>query len=101
MIMEGTGVPDTILIANDAPDQLALAAAVLRQAGYRVVEAADGREALTLARREHPALIVSDVVMPYGDGIELCRAVRADARLTQTPILLPRAQRKDANDAVE
>ncbi|MFL6211100.1 MAG: PAS domain S-box protein [Pyrinomonadaceae bacterium] len=101
MITEGPSALDTILIVNDAPDQLALAAAVLRQAGYRVLEAADGREALTLARREHPALIISDVVMPYGDGIELCRAVRADARLARTPILLLSAHRKDAASAVE
>ena len=99
--MEGTGVPDTILIANDAPDQLALAAVVLRQAGYRVIEAADGREALAHARRAHPALIISDVLMPYGDGIELTRAVRADPRLARTPIMLVSAQRKDAADVVE
>ena len=99
--MDGTNSQDTILIVNDAPDQLALAAVVLRQAGYRVLEAADGREALTLARREQPALIVSDVVMPYGDGIELCRAIRADTRLNLTPILLLSADRKDAASAVE
>src|SRR5205085_10421838 len=99
--MNGTNSQDTILIVNDAPDQLALAAVVLRQAGYRVLEAADGREALTLARHEQPALIVSDVVMPYGDGIELCRAIRADARLNLTPILLLSAHRKDATSAVE
>ncbi len=99
--MESSGAPDTILIVNDAPEQLALAAAVLRQAGYGVSEAADGREALTLARRERPALIISDVVMPYGDGIELCRAVRADKGLSRTPILLLSAQRRDAGSAVE
>src|ERR1041384_294777 len=99
--MDGTNSQDTILIVNDAPDQLALAAVVLRQAGYRVLEAADGREALTLARREQPALIVSDVGMPYGDGIELFRAIRADTPLNLTPILLLSADRKDAASAVE
>jgi two-component system, cell cycle sensor histidine kinase and response regulator CckA len=99
--MESIGSQDTILIVNDAPDQLGLAAAVLRQAGYRVLEATDGREALALARREQPALIVSDVVMPYGDGIELCRAIRADARLSLTPILLLSADRKDVASAIE
>ncbi|HEX8072773.1 MAG TPA: PAS domain S-box protein [Pyrinomonadaceae bacterium] len=96
-----TTTHDTILIVNDTPDQLALAAAVLRQAGYGVLEAADGREALAVARREHPALIISDVVMPYGDGIELCRAVRADERLGRTPILLVSGHRKDAESVVE
>lgn len=99
--MERTSAQEAILIVNDVPDQLALAAAVLRQAGYRVVEARDGRTALRAARRERPALIISDVVMPYGDGIELCRAVRTDARLALTPILLLSAQRKDAASVVE
>ncbi len=99
--MEGPGSPEIILLVNDAPDQLALAAVVLRQAGYTVIEAADGREALTLARRERPALIVSDVVMPYGDGLDLCRAIRADKGLSLTPILLLSAQRRDAGSAVE
>ena len=99
--MEETSPPDLILVVNDAPDQLALAAAVLRQAGYHVVEAADGREALQLARRMRPALIISDVVMPYGDGLELTRAVRADSELARTPILLLSAQRKDATAAIE
>ncbi len=99
--MEDTGSPDTILLVNDAPDQLALAAAVLRQAGYAVIEAADGREALTLARRERPALIISDVVMPYGNGIDLCRAIRADKGLSLTPILLLSAARRDTQSAVE
>jgi PAS domain S-box-containing protein len=96
-----TTTHDTILIVNDTPDQLALAAAVLRQAGYSVLEATDGREALTVALREHPALIISDVVMPYGDGIELCRAVRADEWLGRTPILLVSSHRKDAESVVE
>ncbi len=100
--MQGTSPQqDTVLVVNDSPDQLGLAAAVLRQAGYRVVEATDGREGMELTRRECPSIIVSDVVMPYGDGIELCREVRADRRLTRTPILLVSAQRKDAASVVE
>ena len=99
--MEGKSSQETILVVNDTPDQLALAAAVLRQAGYHVIEAADGREGLELARRAHPALVVSDVVMPYGDGIELCREVRADQLLARTPILLLSAKRKDDASVIE
>jgi PAS domain S-box-containing protein len=73
----------------------------LRQAGCRVVCAADGVEALEAARREPPDLIVSDVVMPRGDGIELCRAVRADADLSHTPVLLLSAMRRDEQSVLE
>ncbi|MCA1566760.1 MAG: PAS domain S-box protein [Acidobacteria bacterium] len=90
-----------ILIVNDSPDALALTSVVLQQAGYRVLTAADGLEGLELARRELPALIISDVMMPHLDGIELCRRLREDARLSLTPILLISAHRKDTESALE
>ena len=91
----------SILIVNDSPDALDFTSVSLRQAGYRVLTTNDGREAYELARRERPALIISDVSMPRVDGIELCRLVRADARLHITPILLVSALRKDDASAVE
>jgi len=90
-----------ILIVNDSPDALALQSVVLQQAGYRVLTAVDGLEALALARRAPPALIISDVLMPHLDGIELCRRLREDARLSITPILLVSANRKDTESALE
>ncbi|HZG53240.1 MAG TPA: response regulator, partial [Pyrinomonadaceae bacterium] len=90
-----------VLIVNDSPDALALTGVVLQQAGYRVLVAADGLEGLELARRELPALIISDVMMPHLDGIELCRRLRADARLHLTPIILISAHRKDTETALE
>jgi PAS domain S-box-containing protein len=90
-----------VLIVNDSPDALALTSVVLQQAGYRVVTAADGLEGLELARRELPALIISDVMMPHLDGIELCRRLRQDACLSLTPILLISARRKDSASALE
>ncbi|HEX8636310.1 MAG TPA: PAS domain S-box protein [Pyrinomonadaceae bacterium] len=90
-----------VLIVNDSPDALALTGVVLQQAGYRVLAAADGLEGLELARRELPSLIISDVMMPHLDGIELCRRLRADARLHLTPVILISAQRKDTETALE
>jgi PAS domain S-box-containing protein len=90
-----------VLIVNDSPDALTLTSVVLQQAGYRVLTAVDGLEALELARRELPALIISDVMMPHLDGIELCRRLRRDARLSLTPMLLISARRKDTATALE
>ncbi|HZH29849.1 MAG TPA: PAS domain S-box protein [Pyrinomonadaceae bacterium] len=89
-----------VLIVNDSPDALALTSVVLQQAGYRVLTATDGLEGLEIARRELPALIISDVMMPHLDGIELCRRLREDPRLGHTPILLISAQRKDAESVL-
>ena len=91
----------SILVVNDSPDALALQSAVLQQAGYRVLAAADGLEGLALARSELPALVISDVAMPHMDGIELCRRLRSEARLQLTPILLVSAQRRDTRSALE
>lgn len=70
-------------------------------AHYRVLRAFNGLEALDVAKRERPDLVISDVAMPHADGLELCRAVRADADLSATPIMLVSAMRKDTESAVE
>ena len=67
---------------------------------YRLLEAADGAEALALARQHRPDLILSDVMMPGMDGLTLCRALKADERLRAIPLVLLTAKAADA-DAVE
>ncbi len=91
----------TTLIVNDQPDHLELMRSLLRGAGYRVLTASDGREAFDLAKREHPGLMISDVMMPRITGIDLCRMIRAEADLRDTPILLVSAMRKDTASVVE
>jgi two-component system cell cycle sensor histidine kinase/response regulator CckA len=90
-----------VLCVNDSWEQLELLEVQLRQAGYRVLRATDGLEGFEVAKRERPDLIVSDVRMPHADGIELCRAIRADAELSATPIMLVSALRKDTESVVE
>ena len=60
----------------------------MRKAGYSVLTAEDGLEGLTLARRERPDLVISDVSMPRMNGLEFCREIRADSELKTVPILL-------------
>ncbi|HEX8707260.1 MAG TPA: EAL domain-containing protein [Pyrinomonadaceae bacterium] len=91
----------TVLVVDDTPDRLHLMSVLLSKAGYNVVEAHDGGEAYVVARREHPLLVVSDVMMPQVDGIELCRRLRSDSELYATPILLVSAMRVDDVSAVE
>ena len=78
----------TVLVADDHPDIRAYVGRHLEAAGYRVVEAANGHEALALARARLPDLVVSDVMMPGLDGLGLCRALRADPETDFVPILL-------------
>ena len=91
---------NSVLIVNDEPDQLTLMGSLLRKAGYSILTAEDGREGLTLARRERPDLVISDVSMPRMDGLEFCREIRADSELKTVPILLVSARQKDTESAV-
>lgn len=78
----------TVLIVDDEAPILALLRYNLEKAGYRVLEAADGQEALTIAREEHPDLMILDWMLPSLSGIEVCRQIRRDSGLGNTPIIM-------------
>lgn len=73
---------------------------LLHKAGYSILTAEDGLDGLTLARRERPGLVISDVTMPRMNGLEFCRQLRADSELKTVPILLVTALQKDTESAV-
>jgi two-component system phosphate regulon response regulator PhoB len=77
-----------ILVVDDEPDALELIKFNLKAAGYDVVTAADGDEALKKARALLPALIVLDVMLPEVDGLEVCKILRRDPRVSATPIIM-------------
>nr|WP_275403477.1 response regulator [Ramlibacter algicola] len=73
---------------DDDPHQRAVAALVLSEAGHQLREASDGAEGLRLALEQPPELVVCDVVMPGMNGYQFVAAVRADAGLCTTPVIL-------------
>ncbi|HEX8843853.1 MAG TPA: response regulator [Pyrinomonadaceae bacterium] len=97
----GEKAEDTVLAVNDAHDSLEVLSRLLRTSGYRVLTASDGREGFEVARAEHPDLVISDVSMPHMDGIEMCRLIRQQPGLRETPILLLSAVRTDSESVVE
>lgn len=68
----------SVLVVEDADDIRALLEAVLARAGLRVASVATGRECLAVARASPPDLVVLDLGLPDGDGIEICRQLRAE-----------------------
>lgn len=78
----------TVLCADDDLEILAMVARHVKTLGAEVVEASDGEEALRLARREKPSLIILDVMMPGMSGWEVCRAIREDVTLKDTSVLM-------------
>lgn len=75
-----------ILVADDDPDILSLLGHLLRKAGYEVITATDGNEALALAREHDPDLLVLDVSMPHADGYTVCRQIQEDG-LAAPPVI--------------
>jgi len=78
----------TIVIADDEAPIRMVVGEKLRSAGFTVVEARDGEEALDLVREHVPVAVITDLQMPYMNGLELCTAMRADARTAHIPAVL-------------
>jgi CheY-like chemotaxis protein len=77
-----------ILVIEDDPTQRMLTAAVLRSAGYEVLEAVDGVEGLQMARQSAPDLIVCDVMMPGLNGYKVVDALKKEPALATVPVIL-------------
>ncbi len=87
----------TIMVVDDEKRLVSLVESYLTQEGYRVVTAYNGREALTVAQKEKPELIILDVMMPEMDGYEFMRRHRAD---NNTPIILLTARVDDEEKVI-
>lgn len=78
----------TVLIADDEPNIVISLEFLLQREGYRVLVARDGDEALRMIAEQHPDLVLLDAMMPGRSGFEVCQAVREDATLQGTRILM-------------
>jgi adenylate cyclase len=98
-VSRGVHDPPRVLIVDDNENNRAILAARLGAQGYSTEEACDGAEALEVARRDAPDLILLDVTMPRMDGLEACRRLRSDPSVGFVPIILVTA-RADSKDVV-
>jgi DNA-binding response OmpR family regulator len=96
--MTDQGTP-LVLVADDEEDIRALVAFRLQRAGYEVITAADGAEALTLATTRLPDLIVLDMMMPKATGLEVTRSLRAQDSTKEIPVILLTARAQEADVA--
>ena len=88
-----------VLVADDEEDIRALVAFRLDRAGYDVITAADGEEALTLATTRLPDLIVLDMMMPKANGLEVTRSLRGLDATKDIPVILLTARAQEADVA--
>jgi CheY-like chemotaxis protein len=81
-------VSKTILVADDESHILHIVSLKLRNAGFRVLTAHDGQEALDLAISEHPDLLITDYHMPQLSGLELCHRLKRDPSTKDIPAIM-------------
>src|SRR4029453_17705705 len=81
-------VQKTILVADDESHILHVVSMKLRNAGFRVVTARDGREAFEMALHEKPDLLITDYHMPELSGLELCRKLKEEPSTTNIPAIM-------------
>jgi two-component system, OmpR family, alkaline phosphatase synthesis response regulator PhoP len=93
----------TILVADDESHILNVVSLKLRNAGYRVLTARDGQEALDIAIAERPDLLITDYHMPRLSGLELCRRLKQEPATSTMPaiMLTARGYHLEASDTEE
>jgi DNA-binding response OmpR family regulator len=96
-------MPKRVLICDDEPYIVESVSYVVRKAGFEVLTAEDGDEALAAARREKPDLVFLDIMMPGLPGDEVCKRLKTDpaTRGMHVVILTARGQEEDERRAME
>ena len=89
-----------ILIADDEPNQLELMDFNLTNAGFSIIKARNGKEAIELIENHSPDLIILDWMMPKMSGIDVCRTLRSRSETKQIPIIILSARSEDSDKSL-
>jgi CheY-like chemotaxis protein len=84
--IKGSG-QQIVMVVEDFEDNRFMMRRLLEMSGYQVLEAINGEEAIELAQREHPSLILMDLSLPLLDGLAATRRIRQHAELRDVPIV--------------
>ena len=93
--MSAPGAGERVLVVDDEPDIVALVVYHLAKAGYRVSSASSGPDALQLAARDRPALVVLDLMLPGMSGFDVIRRLREDERMAKVAVLMLTARKEE------
>ncbi len=77
-----------ILIADDDAEMLEMLSSMLENEGYTVIQAENGQEAVELARKELPSLVMLDIHMPVMDGLTACKEIKSDQVTRGVPVVM-------------
>jgi twitching motility two-component system response regulator PilH len=88
---------ETILVVDDSPTDLRVVTSLLQSKGYMVITAGDGEEALEMASRERPSLMVLDIILPKKNGFQVCRQLKTSPETKEIKILMLTSKGQDSD----
>ena len=91
---------EKILIVEDEPDIIKMLEYNLKKEGFRITSASDGREALRRAEREHPDIIILDLMLPEIDGLEVCKTLKQSSDTADIPVIMLTAKAQETDKIV-
>ena len=91
---------EKILIIEDEPDIIKMLEYNLKKEGFRITSASDGREALRRAEREHPDIIILDLMLPEIDGLEVCKTLKQSSDTADIPVIMLTAKAQETDKIV-
>lgn len=91
---------EKILIVEDEKDIVKMLEYNLKKEGFRVMDARDGEDALDLAAREHPDLILLDLMLPGMDGLEVCKTLKKESKTGLIPIIMLTAKSQESDKII-
>ena len=86
-----------ILVVEDSPTDKRIAVSACEQAGYKVITAGDGEEALQMTVDHKPDLILLDVILPKKNGFQICRQIKSTPDIQQTKIIMVTSKSQDSD----
>ncbi len=91
---------EKILIVEDEKDIIKMLRYNLEKEGFKVIDASDGEDAQDLALRQHPDLILLDLMLPGMDGLEVCKALKKESKTCSIPIIMLTAKSQESDKVV-
>src|SRR4030043_392052 len=91
---------EKILIVEDEKDIVKMLEYNLKKEGLRTLSAYDGEYGLDLATREHPDLIILDLMLPGMDGLEVCKALKKESKTSSIPVIMLTAKTQESDKVI-
>jgi two-component system alkaline phosphatase synthesis response regulator PhoP len=91
---------ETILIIEDEKDIVKMLEYNLKKEGFKTLSSRDGEDALELATRQHPDLVILDLMLPGMDGLEVCKNLKGDTKTASLPVIMLTAKSQESDKIV-